>query len=251
MPDTADHPTQPQQAFEELARITLADHSLDTVMDKIAALTKSTVPGASEVSVTFIERGRPTTVAFTGGLALRLDESQYERGYGPCLDSIAGGQPLHVDSMACEDRWPQWAANAREQGAGSSLSVPVPLQREVAAALNIYSTDEHAFDEHSLELASTFAAYAGVALANMHLYEAQGRVAEQLQAAMQSRAVIEQAKGILMGARRISAVDAFNLLIRLSQDTNRKLRDVAQHIVDEATSTAEDRNNARGSSPQR
>ena len=68
----------------------------------------------------------------------------------------------------------------------------------------------------------------------MHLYEAQGRVAEQLQTAMQSRAVIEQAKGILMGARRCKAEEAFDILVKLSQDTNRKLRDVAQALVDDA-----------------
>jgi AmiR/NasT family two-component response regulator len=109
----------------------------------------------------------------------------------------------------------------------------VPLQREVTAALNIYSVGEDAFDDDAVALASTFGAYAGVALANMHLYEAQGQVAEQLQVAMQSRAVIEQAKGILMGQRRCSAEEAFNALVLLSQAANRKLRDVAQELVDD------------------
>jgi AmiR/NasT family two-component response regulator len=115
------------------------------------------------------------------------------------------------------------------------MSIPVPLQREVSAALNVYSTQAGAFDEAAVEVASTFAAYAAVALANMHLYQAQGKVAEQLQIAMQSRAVIEQAKGILMGQRRCSASEAFDILVRLSQDTNRKLRDVAAALVEDAT----------------
>ena len=114
------------------------------------------------------------------------------------------------------------------------MSIPVPLQREVSAALNIYSTEQDAFDSGAVELASTFAAYAGVALANMHLYEAQAQLAEQLQTAMQSRAVIEQAKGILVGARRCTPEEAFDILVRISQDTNRKLRDVAQALLDEA-----------------
>jgi GAF domain-containing protein len=97
------------------------------------------------------------------------------------------------------------------------MSIPVPVQREVMAALNIYSTEQHAFDPDSIELATTFGAYAGVALANMHLYQAQGQVAEQLQKAMQSRAAIEQAKGILMGQRRCTAEDAFDLLIKISR----------------------------------
>jgi AmiR/NasT family two-component response regulator len=115
------------------------------------------------------------------------------------------------------------------------MSIPVPLQREVLAALNIYSVDRDAFDDAAVELATTFAAYAGVALANMHLYAAQAQVAEQLQQAMQSRAVIEQAKGILMGQRRCTAQQAFDVLVRLSQDRNRKLRAVAEMLVAEAS----------------
>jgi hypothetical protein len=103
-------PTQPQDAFAELARISLADHSLDRVMDKVAALTKTTLDLQGEVSVTIVERGRPSTVASTGSLATDLDERQYQRGYGPCLDSIAGGEALMVKDMDTEQRWPDWAS---------------------------------------------------------------------------------------------------------------------------------------------
>ena len=230
---------QPQDAFVELARITLADHSLDSVMDKIARLAKGTLQLDGEVSVTLVERGKASTVAQTGRLALELDERQYARGYGPCLDCIDGGEPLIVSNMDDEARWPEWAKSAALSGAGSSLSMPVPLQREISAALNIYSVERDAFDDVAVELASTFAAYAGVALANMHLYTAQGQVAEQLQTAMRSRAVIEQGKGILMGQRRCSSQEAFDILVRLSQDTNRKLRDVAQALVDDAAGKIE------------
>ena len=225
---------QPQDAFAELARITLADHSLDSVMDTIATLAKSTLQLDGEVSVTLVERGKASTVAQTGHLARELDERQYDRGYAPCLDCIEGGEPLIVSNMDDEPRWPDWAKSAAGAGAGSSMSMPVPLQREVFAALNIYSLERDAFDDAAVELASTFAAYAGVALANMHLYTAQGQVAEQLQTAMRSRAIIEQAKGILMGQRRCSSQQAFDILVGLSQDTNRKLRDVAQALVDDA-----------------
>lgn len=235
----AQHPTdsvEPQDAFSALARITLAEHSVDSVMGTIADLAKRTVPGAREVSVTLVERGAAKTVAYTGALAIYLDERQYERGHGPCLDGIDGGEPVRIDDLRRETRWSDWVADALEHGAGSSLSIPVPLQREVSAALNLYGATEHAFDDAGAELAGTFAAYAGVALANMHLYEAQSRVAVQLQTAMQSRAAIEQAKGILMGQRGCTAEEAFTLLVRLSQDTNRKLRDVAQAVLEQARS---------------
>ena len=225
-----------REAFAELGRISLDQHSLEAVMGKVAELTKRVVPGASEASVTIVERGEPRTIACTGELAVDLDERQYERGYGPCLDGSASGTVVGISDMRTDSRWPDYTRVAAERGALSSLTVPVPLQREVSAALNIYSTDAHAFDDdESRELAATFAAYAGVALANMHLYEAQGRVAEQLQTAMQSRAVIEQAKGILMGSRRCTAEEAFDLLVELSQKSNRKLRAVAESLVQEAS----------------
>ena len=170
-------------------------------------------------------------MAFTGQLALDLDERQYERGHGPCLDGTAGGAVVYIEDVTTETRWPDWTPLALDRGVHSSLTVPVPVQREVSAALNIYSTSTAGFDEDGRELAATFAAYAGVALANMHLYEAQGRVAEQLHTAMQSRAVIEQAKGIVMGSRRCSAEEAFDQLVVLSQKSNRKLREVAEALV--------------------
>jgi GAF domain-containing protein len=233
MTDPVDTRIQPQEAFEQLARIALADSSMDTVMDKVAELTQRTVPGAHEVSVTLVEKGVARTVSFTGPLSLALDERQYAHGWGPCLDSLDGAEPVLIDSMSTETRWPGWVVEARQHGAGSSLSMPVPLQREVAAALNIYSDREHAFDQSSVELATTFAGYAGVALTNMYHYEAQGVLAEQLQTAMHSRAVIEQAKGIVMGQRRCTAREAFDILTELSQSSNRKLRDVAQVVVDD------------------
>lgn len=226
---------EPHQAFAELANIALADHSLDSVMEQVAALTKRTLAGAAEVSVTLVERGKATTAAYTGPLALQLDERQYASGYGPCLNCIDGGVPLLIRDMATETRWPQFCAEAHAHGVGSSLSMPMPLQREVAAALNIYGTDSDAFDDDDVESASTLAGYAGVALANMHLHTAQGEVAKQLQTAMESRAVIDQAKGILMAQQRCTAADAFNLLIRASQRENRKLKDVAHEIVDRAS----------------
>ena len=234
MTDQTSSTTEPQDAFAELAKITLSDNTLESVMEHIARLTKRTLPGASEVSVTLMEGGKAKTVAFTGELAMHLDERQYTRGHGPCMDCIVGGEPIVINDLAADHRWRDWGAEAAEHGAGSSLSLPVPVQREVGAALNVYGSEAGAFDDDAVELATTFSGYAGVALANMHLYQAQEKVASQLQDAMQSRAAIEQAKGVLMGGRRCTAEEAFNILVELSQTSNRKLRDVAQALLDEA-----------------
>lgn len=121
MPDQETEAVQPQDAFGELARIALADHSVDSVMDKIAALTKRAVPGAHEVSVTLVEGGTVKTVAFTEPLANKLDERQYTHGYGPCLDSIAGGEPVLIVSMSADTRWRDWSDEAQAQGVSQAL----------------------------------------------------------------------------------------------------------------------------------
>jgi GAF domain-containing protein len=225
----------PTEAFAQLGSIKLSDTDLDGVLGTVAGLAKRTIPGADEVSVTLVRSKKAATVVSTGDLALKLDEWQYEAGHGPCLKASVGGVSLSIPEMAAERRWPDWASLAVRSGALSSLSVGLPVQDVVTGALNVYATMPHAFDDDAITLAETFSEYAAVALANAHLYDSTATLAQQLRAAMESRAVIEQAKGIIMGDRRCTADEAFEILVRLSQDTNRKLRDLAQILVDQAS----------------
>ena len=228
----SDHqPLEPSDAFAELGHIKLADTDIDALLDKITELAQRAIPGADEVSVTLLRGKGAHTAAFTGDLALACDERQYERGHGPCLDAAKTAASLLIDDMEQETRWPDYTPGAAEAGARSSLSVGLPVHESITGALNIYATRPDAFDDDAIALAQTFAGYAAVALANAHLYETQASLAQHMQAAMENRAVIEQAKGIIMGDRRCSADDAFQILTKLSQDTNRKLRDVAIALV--------------------
>jgi GAF domain-containing protein len=226
---------QSADAFAQLGRIKLSETDLNGVFKQIADLAKLVIPGASEVSVTLVPAKGAYTPAFTGELALALDESQYILGHGPCLDAAVSTSTQHVVDMARESRWPDWTVRAREAGANSSLSIGLPVQEAVAGALNIYATKPDAFDEDALATAQTFASYAAVAMANAYLYNAQTTLAQHMEIAMRHRAVIEQAKGIIMGDRRCSADEAFAILTRLSQQTNRKLRDVAVALVERST----------------
>ena len=114
------------------------------------------------------------------------------------------------------------------------MSVGIPVVAQLSGALNIYSTDLAAFDADAIALAEAFAGYAAVALANAHLYETTSALAKQMAEAMGSRAVIEQAKGILIAQQGVHPDEAFRMLARASQSSNRKLRDIAQAIVDGA-----------------
>lgn len=224
-------PMDPADAFAELGRIKLSDTDVNGVLAKIAELAKHTIPGTDEVSVTLVRDKGAHTAAFTGELALSLDESQYEHGHGPCLDASAAGISFSVPNMNDENRWPQWAARAAQAGVNSSLSIGLPVHDAVTGALNIYATKPNTFDEDAILLAQTFAGYAAVALTNAHLYDVAATLAQQMQAAMRHRAIIEQAKGIIMGERRCGPEEAFRILSKLSQDTNRKVRDVAAALV--------------------
>lgn len=221
----------PSEAFDELARLVLSEHSVESVMTAVAEVGKRLLPAAADVSVTLVRGGRAETVATTGPLALLMDERQYEGGDGPCLTAARTGAVVEVGAAQAAEQWPLFAAGAREHGVGSSLSLPLVLPEPVSAALNLYSLRPDGFGEQDLELGSALAAYAAVALTNIHLYAAQRRVAENLERALESRGIIDQAKGILMARRRCTADDAFQALVELSQQTNRKLRDVAEQLV--------------------
>lgn len=223
-----------QNAVAELSRLPLADHTLESLMAEICRLVVDLVPGAAEVSVTIVEGDHAWTAAFSGPMALALDERQYALGHGPCVDGAVSGTRTEIPDMATETRWADYAPAALARGARSSMGVPIPVQREVVAAINIYGTEPYAFDSTGVALAEEFAGYAGVALANLsHIVTAQ-QTSQALQEAMHSRAVIEQAKGMLMGDRRVTADAAFDLLVALSQASGRPLRDEAQALVDDA-----------------
>ena len=229
----------PSAAFAELGRINLAENDLPGVLNRVADLARRTVPGADEVSVTLVRGRIAETAAYTGHLALTLDRWQYQRGTGPCLAAAAGQATVSVPDLADEERWPDWARQAVAAGARSSLSVGLPIEERFDGALNLYARRDDAFDEAAVQLAETFAGYAAVALANASLYGVTAQLARQLQTAMASRAVIEQAKGVIMGRRRCSADEAFAILTKISQDTNRKVRDVAATLVTQAASGGE------------
>ena len=225
---------EPQEAFRELGRLPLGELLLGQVLTRVAELAKATIPGADEVSVTLIEGERARSVAFTGDLAVQLDERQYAKGFGPCMDAAQGGQTITIPDTSAEAGYADFAAVAHRAGVRSSLSVGMPVPQRTVGGLNIYSTSVDAFDAEAIELGRAFAEYAAVALLNAALIDSKDALARQLEQAMATRAVIEQAKGVLMGRLHCTPEEAFGHLSRQSQRTNRKLNTVAAELVAEA-----------------
>jgi GAF domain-containing protein len=221
----------PGHAFAELSRIVHGEGTLSDVLLRVARLSRDVVPGLLDVSVTLIEKDRPTTVVFTGPLAVHLDERQYELGFGPCTDAAESGGTIVVDTARRDDSYAAFAAVAAEHGVTHVLSVGLPVPNHIVGALNMYSGQPDPIASESVALAEAFAGYAAVAVANAASYHASVDLVRNLKAAMASRAVIEQAKGILMAREKCTSEEAFDLLARLSQNRNHRLRDLAAQLV--------------------
>jgi GAF domain-containing protein len=227
-------PLDPQRALVELGRIPLDRTPLGQVLRRVAELAQDSIPGAHEVSVTLVEDQRARSVAFTGDLAVALDERQYARGFGPCMDAAVGGQTVLVRDTRAEEHYADFAAVAAKAGVGSSLSIGIPSPQRTAGGLNVYSAAVDAFPDAVVDVARTFADYASVALLNAALVDSKTALAQQMEEAMATRAVIEQAKGVLVSLLGCSPEEAFTHLSRQSQNANRKLRDVAAQVVADA-----------------
>jgi GAF domain-containing protein len=225
-------PANATAALERLGRLSLRDLSMEGLLQTVADLTKTVMPGHTEVSVSLLVKDSPSTVASTGQLATDLDESQYERGHGPCLHAARTGELTEIGDTRTDSRWPDYMPRAAEHGALSSLSVSLVIDDgQLAGGLNIYAREPHAFDEDSRSAATRFAPYAAVAAGNLHAYRSAVDRADNLQTALETRGVIDQAKGILMDRHKLTADQAFQVLAQMSMKTNRKLRAVADDLV--------------------
>jgi GAF domain-containing protein len=223
-------PPRSRPALDELGHLLLAEEDTQSVLQKVVALVLQVMPEGAEASITLLRDEQPTTAAYTGELALQLDEMQYGQGYGPCLDAALGGQAIEITDGRTELRWPGYVPTFLECGALSSLAVPVPAA-QLTAGLNVYARTAGAFTDDDRQAVMEFAAYAGAALTNLDALLDARALAANLQAAMEFRSVIEQAKGILMERHKLTADQAFRLLAEASMHTNRKLHDLAEDLV--------------------
>ena len=219
------------EAVERLRQLFLRETSMEALLQSVAEVAKQVIPGNPETSVTVLVGRLPTTVASTAALARDCDESQYERGYGPCLHAAVSGELTEIVDAVTEPRWRDYAEHAAEHSVLSSLFVPLPIGEGRSAALNLYARTANAFDEDSRSMALRLAPYAAVAIANMRAYQDARNMTENLQAALKSRAVIEQAKGILMERHEVTADRAFQTLVQASMESDTTVRDVADRLV--------------------
>lgn len=234
MNDPSDFPeqnAQPLSGYSEGGRAEPDEEPLATALRRVADLAKQVIPELTEASVTLIDDTRPRTLVFTGPLALHLDERQYEEGFGPCTDAAATGSTIQVDTAASAQAYPDFARLAAAEGVAHILSVGLPVRQRVIGSLNLYCTNPGGFSADSAALAETFAAYGALAVANLAVHESTPERAQQMENAIRTRAVIEQAKGVVMARQYCTPDQAFAVLRRLSMSRNERLSDVAARLV--------------------
>jgi GAF domain-containing protein len=226
-----EYPSEFVAALVSLSGGLPADRGLEDTLARVTQLATQQISGCDFAGCTLVRDGKATTAVFTDPLSPEIDSAQYESGRGPCLDAYRQGAVLRIDDTHTENPWPEFAEAASEHGIRSTISFPLAGEQAPIGALNLYSrTPANFVDDDAISVAVV--AHSSALLASAQAYWSAHQLSEHLQTAMLSRATIDQAKGIIMGARRCDADAAFAELQQLSQHQNRKLRDIAAEIVD-------------------
>ena len=216
----------------ELQQLLLATNDVVEYLERVAGYAIRTVVPDADLScgITLQRDNQPLTVASSDPRAVSVDEVQYEIDRGPCLHSMRTGEVVLIDDLATDEAWVSYRMHGIAAGVRSSLSLPITADG-VQGAMNLYAPDPGTFDQDAIDRAHALAREAAHGVALAIRMAQQTELSEQLQAALSSRAVIDQAMGVIMGQNRCSADAAFGILRSASQHRNIKLRDVAGDIV--------------------
>ncbi|MCA1692319.1 MAG: GAF and ANTAR domain-containing protein [Acidimicrobiales bacterium] len=218
--------TELAQTFAEVARSLLDENDVDATLDRICELAVQTIDGCQAAGISIVEGNHVTSRSKTDGLPGVVDKIQSETQEGPCVDAIKDHEVFLTGSLSQEGRWPDFSRRAHDEtGVESILAFRLFASEDTLGALNLYSKDRDAFDDHDIAVGSVFAAHAGVAWSSA-MREA------HLETKAVSRDLIGMAKGIIIAQQKVSDDEAFDILRRASQRMNIKLRELAERIVE-------------------
>jgi GAF domain-containing protein len=218
-------------SIAEMQALLLGTETIQEFLAELAGLAVRAVGEGLSCGITLEPNGHPMTVASTDALAAQVDEVQYGLDQGPCLHALRTGTQVSIDDLATDRRWVAYAATALRHGIRSSLSLPLSSGTDTVGAFNLYSQVAGSFGKAATRRAELFAQNASGALSIAIRLADHVALTDQLRTSLASRAVIDQAIGVLMGQRRITAAEAFAILRTTSQNRNIKLRAFAAQIV--------------------
>lgn len=213
------------------------EEPLDAVLQRLTETATRAIQDADAVTVT-VNPEQPRTAAASDAALVEIDEKQYGANRGPCLEAARTLQAVRAVVGDNRDSWPEFETAANQHGVRAYLSVPIVLpaadhsDARHVGSLNIYSYTASAFDPFDEGVMRLFTTAASAAIDNAHRWQRSRDQITQLETALVSRAVIDQAKGVLMAVHSCTAIEAFAMLVQESQKRNVKLRDVAKDLLD-------------------
>lgn len=221
------------QIYTELGRQVAAEATAHDALQAVATVASRSVPGADAVSISRQRLDHFETVAATDDAAVRADEMQYQLGHGPCVDAVEKDHVFRVADLSVDPRWPTFGPLAASAvGVHSVLSIRLtPDEDPLMAGLNIYAYQRAAFDQEAQQLAMLLATHASAVVSKLAAEDK----ASQLQEALARSREIGVAMGVLMSAHRVTREQAFDMLRIASQNSHRKLRDIAIEVADTGT----------------
>jgi GAF domain-containing protein len=221
-----------QEDLEGLQNALLSTDSVEQFLREITALAAQAMDGTVSCGISLQQRARPQPVtASSDPLAAAADEVQYQTGDGPSLHAWRHARPVRIDDTLVSQQWPKFCRQADELGIRSCYALPLMVDGEPVGALIFYSRERSAFGPDPTGRADRFARDASGALTLALRMASCTDLNEQLRSSIGSRAVIDQALGVIMATEHVAQDRALALLRSVSQNTNVRLRDLAASIV--------------------
>lgn len=214
----------------DIARLLNSDEMPDEALRRLTDLGVQLVPGGTAAAVTIAADNQALTFAASDPRIEELHRLQFDGG-GPVAETLLHNEPRRVDDTATEPRWPDFCRAAALAGFGSCLALPLRTDRRPAGAVALYGQERHVFQGAAHDIALLFAAQGGTAVHNAALYRECRQMISNLHTALESQAIIEQAKHILHAEFGVPPEEAFQLLSRMSQNTNRKVRQISADLI--------------------
>lgn len=237
-----------QSSLADLAGLVTGSLGLSELLGQVATYAANAIPGAHGAGVTLLRVDRPDNrveaLAASHPFVSEIDEIQYVTvNEGPCITAALERRTVRSGSLGGEKMWPRFGPRVGRLGIHSALSLPLLLPGQIIGAINVYARGKDVFDDHAQHLGELYAAPAAVAVHNAQILTQALKLTSQLQTALTTRPVIDEAVGLIRGRTGATSEQALARLREMSQSEHTKMSEVAQRMVDEAVRRARARHN--------
>ncbi|HEV2920865.1 MAG TPA: GAF and ANTAR domain-containing protein [Actinomycetota bacterium] len=223
-----------RQALDQLADLRTAPVTVEEALDRVVAAADALF-GVDGTALMLVDRDQALrNLAASDRRAALLEELQVEHGEGPCVDAFDDKEPVAADDLSREDRWPAFSPDAARRDLLAVLASPIPYSEQAVGVVAVFATEPHPWTGAEREAIVAFTELVALLILNAMEASERGKLAGELQVALDSRVVIEQAKGVLVGRHGLTTRQAFERLRRQARDQRRPLSEVARGVVSAA-----------------